>query len=73
MINLVVLMGRISRTPEVKKGKDSEFTVTGLAVPNGVDEKGERAAGGGTGGKELHPGILPGDHGRQCHGGALDP
>lgn len=41
MINLVVLMGRISRTPEVKKGKDSDFTVTGLAVPNGVDEKGE--------------------------------
>lgn len=40
MLNTVILMGRIAHTPEVKKGKDKEFTVTALAVPNGLDEKG---------------------------------
>lgn len=41
MLNLVVLMGRIAHTPEVKKGREKEFTTTSIAVPNGLDEKGE--------------------------------
>ena len=45
MLNTVVLMGRIAHTPEVKKGKEGkEFTVTSLAVPNGLDEKGNEKA-----------------------------
>lgn len=44
MLNTVILMGRIAHTPEVKQGKDKEFTVTALAVPNGLDEKGEETA-----------------------------
>lgn len=41
MLNLVALMGRIARTPEVKKGKDGkDFTITAIAVPNGLNADG---------------------------------
>lgn len=45
MLNLVILMGRVAHTPEVKKGRENkEFTVTSLAIPNGLDEKGNEKA-----------------------------
>lgn len=45
MLNSVCLMGRLTNTPEVKKGRDGkEFTTATLAVPNGVDREGNEVA-----------------------------
>ena len=44
MLNIVALMGRIARTPEVKKTKDGkEFTITTLAVYNGTNPDGSES------------------------------
>ena len=44
MLNIVALMGRIARTPEVKKTKDGkEFTITALAVYNGQNPDGSES------------------------------
>ena len=39
MLNSVVLMGRLTKTPEVKKGKNGEFTIAGLAVPTAIEDQ----------------------------------
>ena len=44
MLNSVVLMGRLSQTPAVKKGRDGkEFTTATLAVTNGVNADGSES------------------------------
>lgn len=40
MLNSVVLMGRLTKTPEVKKGKNgAEFTIASLAVPTAIEDQ----------------------------------
>ena len=39
MLNSVVLMGRLTKTPEVKKGKNGDFTIASLAVPTAIEDQ----------------------------------